>query len=291
MRRTLKSNMQAYLFIFPAFFLIAVFTLIPLVEGFFLGFFSWDMVTSAPRFVGMRNYNDILGDSEIYESFRRTILYALMLIPLSMIFGLFLALLLTGKSKVNVVYRTIFFSPMVTSMVAMSAVWLYIYHPSYGPINQLLHYFGITPVRWLNDRATALPSLGIMAVWKQLGFCTVIYLAAIQNISKEVIEAAMVDGASALQRIFLIEIPLVSPATFLLVILLTIESFQVFTQINVMTQGGPAESTQNVLVMLFRYAFERFQMGFASAIGVLLFLSVLGINLIQLSFERKVHYD
>lgn len=198
---------------------------------------------------------------------------------------------MTAKTKINIFYRTVFFSPTVTSMVAMSAVWLFIYHPQYGSLNSILGIFNIPPVRWLNTMDTALPSLVIMNIWKRMGFCTVVYLGALLSVSNEAIEAARIDGVNRWQMLWYIKLPLISPTTFMLVILMTIESFQVFTQINVMTAGGPNGSTTNLVTYMYMQAFDQFRVGYGSAVAVILLLIILLIYFIQMSFERFVNYD
>lgn len=249
------------------------------------------MVTSDPVFIGLRNYKDLFSDSEFYQTLRQTLSYAGIIIPTTMILGFVLALMMSETSRINVVFRTIFFSPKVTSMVAISSVWLYIYHPQYGILNRLLQVVGIDPVRWLNDTHSALFAISIVAIWRTLGFCTVVYLGGIQNISAEVLEAAEVDGASILRKIWHIKIPLVSPTSFMLLVLTTIDTLKMFTSIEVLTQGGPAHSTQNLTVMLYDYAFGQYQMGYASAISMVLFGLILTINLLQMMLEEKVVYD
>jgi multiple sugar transport system permease protein len=290
-RETSVYQKIGYLFILPAFFLIAVFQLYPLVRNLVLSFYSWDMVTSAPRFLGLGNYRELLADENFYQSLKVTVLYSLGFVPVSMAMGLGLSVLMTKKSRMNVLYRTVFFSPTVTSMVAMSAVWMFIYHPQYGSLNTLLGLFGMEPVRWLNSPDTALLSLVIMNIWKRFGFCTVVYLSALLNVSGEIQEAATIDGASSFQIFWRIKLPMVSPSTFMLVIMMTIESFQVFTQINVMTGGGPNFSTTNLVTYLYKQAFDQFRVGYGSAIAVVLLAVILLVNLIQMRFEKYVHYD
>lgn len=291
MKRSIRQDLNGYLFIFPAFFCLLVFVIYPIIRCGYLSFFNWDMVTSDPVFIGLRNYKDLFSDSEFYQTLRQTLSYAGIIIPTTMILGFVLALMMSETSRINVVFRTIFFSPKVTSMVAISSVWLYIYHPQYGILNRLLQVVGIDPVRWLNDTHSALFAISIVAIWRTLGFCTVVYLGGIQNISAEVLEAAEVDGASILRKIWHIKIPLVSPTSFMLLVLTTIDTLKMFTSIEVLTQGGPAHSTQNLTVMLYDYAFGQYQMGYASAISMVLFGLILTINLLQMMLEEKVVYD
>lgn len=286
-----KSEVVGLLFILPAFICLLAFVIWPIIQCGYLSFFHWNLGVSQPVFRGLDNYISLFTDSEIYQTLLQTLLYAVIVIPSALIIGLLLALLISDESRVNVVYRTIFFSPKVTSMVAISSVFLYIYHPQYGILNRVLGVLGISPVRWLNDVKSALFSLAVIAVWRTLGFCTVIYLGGIQNISGDVLEAAQIDGVNSVQMVWHIKLPLISPTTFMLLILVTIDTLKMFTTINVMTGGGPAKSTQNLTVMLYQYAFQKYQMGYASAVSMVLFVIILVINLFQMRLEKKVVYD
>ncbi|MEY8352100.1 sugar ABC transporter permease [Lachnospiraceae bacterium 54-53] len=277
--------------ILPAFICLGAINLFPILRNLYLSFTSWDMVIGTPQFIGLRNYRELFTNSDFYKSLWVTLFYTIGYVPFSIGAGFLLAVLMTSKSRLNVIYRTAFFMPHVTSMVAMSAVFLYIYHPQYGTINTLLNLAGLSSVPWLNQKSTALFSLVLMNVWKSLGFCAVIYLGGILNIPEELEEAAGMDGGTWLQKLIYIKIPQVSPLTFMLVIMLTIESFKVFTQINVMTGGGPDGSTTNLLTYMFMQAFDQFRIGYGGAIAVVLLLCVLLINLIQMYFERFVSYD
>ena len=291
MRYRTKSNLCGYLMILPAFLLLAALNFYPIIRNLVLSFTSWDMVVGDPVFIGMGNYKELFTDRGFAGCLKVTLLYAVTYVPISMGLGFILANLMAAKSKINVLYRTAFFLPHVTSMVAMSAVFLFIFHPQYGTLNSILGTFGLPSVAWLNQKSTALGSLVAMNIWKTTGFCTVIYLSGIQNISDELLEAASIDGATGLQKLLYIKIPLVSPTTFMLVIMLTIESFKIFTQIHVMTGGGPDGATTNLLTYMFEQAFDQFRVGYGGAISIVLLICVLIINAIQMYFEKFVNYD
>lgn len=291
MKKAIWQECKGILFILPAFALVFTFVLLPMLRSIYLSFFSWDMITSAPSYVGLRNFSDLLTNDEFFKSLGNTCKYAVIIIPSVLIIGFILALLMREQLKINVFYRTIFFAPRVTSMVAISAVWLFIFHPQYGLVNQSLFFLGLVPVRWLNDPKIAIYSVSFINIWKYIGFSTLLFLGGLQNINREVIEAATVDGASEFQTTCYIRIPLVSSTTFMLVILQTIETLKMFTTINVMTGGGPAKTTQNLVLMIYRYAFSSRQIGYASALSLILLLIILAVNLIQMRFEKKVFYD
>lgn len=289
-KRQLAQEARGVAWTLPALVFLLLFTLYPMVNAIITSFYNWNL-TGRKKYIGLYNYQKLFGSQEIYETIWRTVQYAIIVLPITLILGFLLALMLKRSSKLNVVFRTMLFTPRVSSMVAISVVWLFIYNPQYGLLNSLLGVLGIPPVRWLNETSSALPSIALITIWRMLGYSTVVYLGGIQNISEDVLEASTIDGANALQTVWHITVPLTSPTTFMLLILNSIEVLKMFTTINVMTDGGPAKATQNLVVMLYEYAFRRYQVGYASAIALVLFLLILIINLVQMACERFVSYD
>lgn len=289
-KQNLAKELKGVAWTLPALIFLILFTLYPMINAIITSFYNWNL-TGRKKYIGFYNYSKLFGNAEVYETIWHTLQYAIIVLPATLILGFLLALMLRRPSKLNVVFRTMLFTPRVSSMVAISVVWLFILNPQYGLLNSFLGLFGIAPVRWLNETSTALPSLAAITIWRMLGYSTVVYLGGIQNISEDVLEASTIDGANTLQTVWHITVPLVSPTTFMLLILNSIEVLKMFTTINVMTDGGPAKSTQNLVVMLYEYAFRRYQLGYASAIAVVLFLLILLINLIQMALERYVNYD
>ncbi|TBL71387.1 carbohydrate ABC transporter permease [Paenibacillus thalictri] len=289
----LRESTVGYLLVLPASLVLLVFVVIPIFYSAGLSTFSWDMMRPQPTFIGLENYTNLLQSEGFYNSLGRTFLYAILTVPASMAVSLIFAFLLDkGVRWAMTMYRSFFFAPIVTSTVAISVVWMFIYHPDYGTANSILKSIGIAPLRWLNASDTALISLAIMAVWKHVGFCVVIYLAGIQAIPSDLEEAAKVDGAGLFRILFQIKLPLLTPTVFFLLIYLTIEQLQTFTQIDVMTKGGPAESTELIVMHLWKYAFERFQMGYASSIAMVMLGIILLLTWIQMWLVgRKVHYQ
>ena len=289
-KKRLAQEAKGVAWTLPALTFLVMFTLYPMVNAIITSFYNWNL-TGRKKYIGGYNYQKLFSDPEIYETIWRTLQYAIIVLPATLIFGFILALLLKKSTKINVLFRTLLFTPRVSSMVAISVVWLFIYNPQYGLLNSVFGLFGIAPIRWLNDPALALPSLSIITIWRMLGYSTVVFLGGIQNISEDVLEASTIDGANPLQTVWHITIPLVSPTTFMLLILNTIEVLKMFTTINVMTDGGPAKATQNLVVMLYEYAFRRYQLGYASTIAVVLFVLILAVNLLQMALERFGNYD
>lgn len=290
-KRLLAQEARGVAWTLPALCFLILFTLYPMANAVVTSFYNWNL-TGRKKYIGLYNYEKLFFKSpEIWDTIGRTVQYVVYILPATLIFGFLLALLLKKASKLNVFFRTLIFTPRVSSMVAISMVWMFIYNPQYGLLNNILGFFGVQPIRWINETSTALLSLCIIAIWRMLGYSSVVFLGGIQNISEEVLEASTIDGANAVQTVWHITIPLTTPTAFMLMILNTIEILKMFTTINVMTQGGPAMSTTNLVVMLYEYAFRRYQVGYASAIALVLFILILAINLLQMALERFVNYD
>lgn len=288
-----KEHATGYLFLAPALVILGTFVVIPIFYSICLSFLSWDMMRPNAKFVGLGNYIKLLTSPDFFHSLSITFLFALLTVPSSLLIALCFSFLLDkGANWSKLLYRSAFISPMLTSTVAISVVWIFIYQPDYGLANEVLGWFGAHPLRWLNSPDTALISLAIMSVWKGLGFSVIVLLAGIQSIPADIEEAARVDGAGLWRTVFGIKLPLLTPSIFLLMILTTIDQFQTFSQVDVMTRGGPAKSTELIVAHLYHYGFERFQMGYASSIAVFILLFTLLMTLIQMQVVgKRVHYQ
>lgn len=289
-KRGLIREAKGVAYVLPALIFLSTFTLYPMIDAMLTSLYNWNL-TGRKKFIGLYNYQKLFHSPDVWQVIGNTMQYVALVLPATLILGFALGMLLRRETKHNVAFRTMIFTPRVTSLVSMSVVWLFIYNPQYGIFNTLLSACGLKPLRWINDASTALPSLALITVWRMLGYSTVVYLGGIQNISSESLEASRIDGANRVQTTWHIVLPLVSPTTFMLLILNTIEIMKLFTTIQTMTGGGPGNATANLVVMLYEYAFRRYQVGYASAIAMVLFLLILFINVIQLSLERFVHYD
>lgn len=289
-KQALRQEAKGLAFVLPAFVFLAVFTLYPMLNAMVTSLYNWNL-GGKKKYIGLYNFQKLFRQSEIWTVLGNTLQYVIYILPATLLFGFLLALLLQKPSRLNVAFRTMIFTPHVASMVGLSVVWLFIYNPSYGILNSVLSLVGIRPLRWVNDASTALASVVIVTVWRMLGYSVVVYLGAVQNISQEIIEAAHIDGATNRQTAWRIIMPLVSPTTFMLLILNTISIMKLFTTIENMTGGGPGKATTNLVVMLYEYAFRRYQVGYASAIAVILFALILAMNLIQMLCEQFVNYD
>lgn len=286
-RRRLKDNLVAYSFILPNFLGFAIFTLIPMGFSLVLAFMNWDGANRI-SFAGLSNFTMLLKDETFRISLFNTFYYVIFTVPLTMLCSLGLALLLNQPIKGSGFFRTTFFFPYIASLVAVAVVWNMLFNPAAGPVNQFLMWLGVeNPPRWSASVEWAMPTVIMASIWKGMGYYMVIYLAALQGIPRHLYEAAEMDGANAWNRFRHVTLPMLTPATFFVSIMLTIASFKVFDLILVMTNGGPGRAT-NVLVMhTYNMAFREFRFGYASAVAMVLFAIVLVITIVQFRMEKR----
>jgi len=273
-----KKNKDGWLFASPFIIGFFVWTLGPMLASLGLAFTEWDLITPA-KFVGLNNFQTMLNDALVGQSLKVTILYALTSVPLNIFFGLVIALLLNANIIGLRFYRTAYYLPSVLSGVAVALLWRWLFSPEFGLINQTLAMVGITGPSWLGDQNWALPSLVLMSVWS-VGAGAIIYLAGLQGIPTELYEAAEVDGAQGLQRLWLITLPLMTPVLFFQLVVGIINALQVFTQAYIMTSGGPNNATLFVILYLYQNAFVYQRMGFASALAWVVFTLILVLTLL-----------
>lgn len=289
-RKLNKEAIDGYLFISPWIVGFLIFTLGPLIASILLSFTKWD-IFSAPEFVGVANYTKLFADPLFNKSLYNTFYYAIFSIPLGMAGGLFLAILLNQKVKGLPIFRTLFYLPSVTSGVAVALLWKWIFNPEFGIANLILNLFGLPSLQWLSSPRWAMPALIIMSLWG-VGGGMLIYLAGLQGIPQQLYEAAELDGACWWSCFVKVTLPMLSPTLFFQLIMGIIGSFQVFTQVYVMTQGGPANATLVYVLYLYQNAFQWWKMGYASALAWVLFAIVMIFTLIQFKLApRWVHYD
>ena len=275
-----------YIFIAPNVVVFAVFMFVPILLAFYISLNEWTLI-GTPTFVGLGNYLDMLEDSEFLRAFYNTGVYTLGTVPTSIALGLVVALGLNRKLPGRTLLRSIFFVPVIISLVAVALIASWIFNDNYGIINAALSAVGMGDVPWLSSARWAMISLIIATLWIRLGFNMVIYLAALQSIPTELYDAARVDGASGWRRFRHITWPLLGPTTFLLVIINIIYSLHVFDLIYVMTGGGPGFSTTVLVQYIYQMAFTEGQMGYASAIGVVLYLLLLIFTVFQWRVTRQ----
>jgi multiple sugar transport system permease protein len=281
----------AYLFVLPTIVGLVLFVLGPILYSAVMSFTNWK-IAGTPVFIGLENYQEMFRSELFWRVARNTAYYTVMNVPASMLFGLAAALALNRKMRLTTTYRAFFFLPVVTSTVAIALVWGLLYNTDLGVINYLLSLVGIRGPSWIGSTAWAMPSIVIMSVWKSFGYSMVIFLAGLQGIPTELIEAAKIDGAGRWQAFRHVTFPLLSPTTFFVLIITAISSFQVFEATFILTDGGPAHATRTMALEIYQNAFRNYRLGFASAQSYFLFAAVLLVTAIQFRVQGKwTHYE
>lgn len=281
-----KNTLTALSFIAPNFIGFFLFTLVPVVFSLILAFMEWDSFSS-PEFVGMKNFSKMLWDDTFWISLKNTFLYTIGVVPLTLVCSLGLAILLNKKVRGMKFFRTAFFFPYVTSLVAIAVVWNMLFHPTMGPINQFLKFFIENPPGWTSSSDWALTAIIIVSVWRGMGYYMILYLAGLQSVPKELYEAASIDGANKWQQFRNVTLPSLRPTTFFVSIMLVINCFKIFDLVQVMTAGGPGRATNVLVYQIYNEAFVKFNFGYASAIAMVLFVIVLGITVIQFKWNQR----
>lgn len=289
MRRTFWQQWSGILFAVPWLLQFVLFILIPFAASFWLSLTDYRF-RDFPKMIWLENYADLASDDVFLKSVFNTLYYTVFHVPGVMIIAFFIAILLNQKVKGMPLFRTLFYLPSVTAGVATIMLWLVILQPN-GILNQALGLFGLPGPRWLTSTQWAMPSLILMSFWT-VGTTMILYLAGLQGIPQHLYEAASIDGAGHLRKLWHVTVPMMTPTIFLTLVLGIIGSWQVFTQALILTGGGPANATLFVLLYLYRKAFLIFQMGYASAIAWVLFVIILIFTLIQFVIARRwVYYE
>lgn len=286
-RSRFREAVAGYFFLIPNFFGFLAFSLIPIIASFALTFTKWNLASS-PQFIGFRNYEKLFTDELFWKYLWNTFYYTILVVPLTIIVGFSLAYLLNRKIRGIIFFRTVYFLPSVTLIVAVAVIWSWLYNADFGLFNFILGKFGIEGPNWLQSKTWAMPAIVIMGVWKGSGYSMLIYLAGLQSIPEEYYEAAKIDGAGWWQQIRLITIPLIFPTTFFILITSTIGAIQGFDQFYVMTRGGPAGATTTLVYYIFQNAFEWFNMGYAATAAAVLFVIIMVITLLQWRFAKNL---
>lgn len=291
MKRNLRENINAYLFISPALVLLFIFSFIPIISAFCLSFCKW-RILGKPEFIGLNNYISIFKDPVFWVSLKNTAYYSFVTVPAGLVLAMGSALLLNQQIKGRIFFRGVIFFPVTISMVVIAFIWGWMFSEHYGIINSLLLKFNILPRNWLDNPKTSLPIIMIMSVWKGFGYGMVIYLAALQNIPASYYEAATIDGANSIQKFRHITLPLLNPTTLFVLVVAFIGSFQVFDQVYILTQGGPGYSTTVLVSYIYDEAYGgKFRMGRACALSYILFLIVMVFTLFQMFMFKEKEAD
>ncbi len=283
---------EPWLYLLPALIIIIIFQIFPVFYALHISFYKWDMITEKV-FVGLKNYRNALTEPDFWKAIGVTFYYVGVSVPVGLALALFIAILINQKIKGLSFYRTAYFIPYITSTVSISLVWLWIYNSKpYGLLNYILGWFGVEPIRWLEDPKWAMPAVIIMLIWKNLGFNIIIFLTRLQTIDTTYYEAAEVDGANGWQKFVYITWPLLKPTTLFLTTISFIFAFRIFPSIYVLTpNGGPNNSTTTAVFYLYKNAYEQFRMGYAAAIAYIIFFIILLVTLIQRKLLKSEVYE
>lgn len=290
--RAIKNFVTAMLFLAPSLVIFIFFVFIPLLKTVQLSFYLTDPLGRMAAFAAFDNYQTLFEGPDLINSLKVSLTFALYVVPTTMIISLFLAVLTNVQLKGVSVFRVIFSSTIAISGAMASLIFLFLFHPAIGIFNYLLDLTHLPRVQWLISDTTALMSVSMVSVWLNLGFNTVIFLAAMQGIPQELYESAKIDGAGFWQSFRHITIPMISPTIFFLIVISTLGALQTFTQVNIMTRGGPVKSTNVLVYMIYRAFYFDGQYGIAGAASVILFVLMFALTLIQFGvLERRVHYS
>ncbi len=288
--RQVHKNIAGFLFIGPNLIGFLVFVAFPVIFSLVLTFSQWNPMSGLRgiEFVGLRNFIEMWSDEWFLSAFRNNIVFTVVTVPVSMVLGLLVAVALNRKTYGTKTLRTMFFLPYMSNIVAIAVVWMMIFNPTRGPLNQFLMSLGVAdPPRWLASSQWAMPAIMTTVIWQGLGYQMIIYLAGLQGIPKQLYEAADIDGASAVQVFFRITVPMLNPTHFFLLITNIINSFRVFAQINVMTNGGPGTATTVLVHYIYRAGFQFYRMGYAAAIAWVLFIVIFAVTIVQWKTQKR----
>jgi multiple sugar transport system permease protein len=301
-----REALWAYAFLLLPLAFYGFLRIYPAIQSFNLSLHRWHVDPAQRTFLGLAYYREMLSDPKLHQALTNTLLYAAIVVPSQLVLGIGIAVLLDGVRRLRPLFRAIYFSPYVTPAAAVAWVWGWMYSVNFGVFNSALiawsdfvtrlglPWLSIPAQSFLNDPKQALPAVAAVVIWQQLGFQVVIFLAGLQGIPRTFYDAAAIDGAGALQRFRYVTLPLLNPVMVFSVVISTIATLQLFDQvvnINFTDQGGPLGSTLSIAVYMYQLAFSRFQIGYASAVTVLLFVLILIVTLVQLRLlQRRVEY-
>jgi len=288
-RTNWKEAIWGYILIAPAMIFVFCFILIPVLIAFGVSFTDWNLI-SKPNLVGLGNYVKFFSDPVAIKTLLNTFAFTFISVPVAILLSLLLAVLLNQKIRGLSFFRTAYYIPVISSTVAVSLVFMWIFDSNYGLANRFIGLFGAQPIGWLTDPTYAMVSVILVSIWRSLGFNMIIFLAALQDVPKDLHDAAAIDGAGEIQKFFHIVVPLISPAIFFTTLTGFIGSFQSFDLVYNMTKGGPARATYLVGYYIWEQAFKYLHMGYGASIAFILFFIVLLITILQWVLRRKWVY-
>ncbi|KRF44203.1 carbohydrate ABC transporter permease [Paenibacillus sp. Soil787] len=285
-----RESAVGLMFVAPEFLGILLLGVFPLLFSLYLSFTEWNLVggVKAIHFVGLDNFKGLLTDTKLYLALKNNALYSLVTVPIGMALGLVLAVIINSVVYLKEYFKVVFFIPYIATGVAVATVFTALFHPSKGPVNHLLMSLGISdPPKWLGSTDFALWAIIIVAVWMNIGYNIVIYMAGLTNIPEDLYESASIDGANWFQKLLSITLPLLGPTTFFLSITSIVASFKVFDLIAFLTEGGPNNSTNVLVYYIYEEGFKNFRMGYASALSWVLFLIISVVTAITWRIQKK----
>lgn len=283
--------LRYYGFLVPAAFFLGLFTYYPIVWSGYLSFMKWNMMNPKPTYNGLKTFAKLLRDPVFWLVLKNTLIFASVTIVPTMFLAILFAVLIDERKKFRVYYIYCLFYPMLIPMAAAAMLWVFIYSPNLGLLNIFLGWIGLPKLGWLGSSATSLWAIMLMTMWKNVGFYTLIYLSGLQSINKSLYEASYIDGASWWKRHVYITFPLLSPTSLFVFIVAIILSFRVFAQVHLMTEGGPANSSNVIVYFIYENAFKFFRFDMASALTTLLVLTLLAIVLVVFGIlQKRIHY-
>lgn len=288
----MKTKISTFAFTAPAIILMLAFLIVPIFSVFVLSFTDWQLGALDFNFIGFKNYESMFKDEIFFISIKNTVVYALLVIPASVFGGLFIAILIESESSGKAFYRTIFFLPVMATLIAMSIVWEYILHPDLGILNKLLALVGVNGTNCLSNKDTVLYVLAGIGVWQQLGYNMVLFMAGLMSIPRHLYEAARMDGiGEGWGQFRLITWPLLGPVLLFVVVISSIKAFQVFDTVAVLTAGGPNRASEVLLFTIYQEAFMFFRTSYAAALSVVFLFFILVMTVIKIKFlDKRVHY-
>ncbi|MGQ0572354.1 MAG: carbohydrate ABC transporter permease [Armatimonadota bacterium] len=286
-QRRRREYLGALLFVLPALINFAVFRYFPIVSAFWVSLWDYSLLGGFGDFLGLQQYTRALEDPIFWKSMRVTVLFVLLKVPFQVMLALGLALVTQREVRGMGVVRSAIFTPVVSSIIVVSIVWAMMYHAQQGLINSMLATIGLPRQRFLSDPALALPAMTLMTIWKDVGFSMIIVLAGLKGISSEYYEAAAIDGADRLQQFWYITLPLLKRVMLFVVVTQTIQAFQVFAPAYAMTRGGPQDATKVIVYYIYQHAFAFQEMGYASALSIIVLFIILAVSLGQMRVLRS----
>ncbi|MFN8522180.1 MAG: sugar ABC transporter permease [Chloroflexota bacterium] len=287
-----QETIAGYLFLLPNIIGFLVFSSVPVIFTFSISLFDWDMIRT-PQYVGWDNYVKLLTDDGTFRKVLfNTAYYVLGTVPLGVSLSLLLAMAMNASIRGITFFRAVFFIPVISSAVAVAMMWRWLFNGDFGLINVMLVSLGLKSIPWLSSTAWAMPAVIIMAVWKNLGYNMLIFLAGLQSIPAQLYEAAAIDGANGWRRFWHITLPMLAPTMFFVLVISVIGSFQVFDLAFILTKGGPGDATNTIVMYIYNQAFQFFHMGYAAATAWVLFVIIFTLTLLQTQLQRRwVHYE